>query len=96
MGRGRIASFMALRRASWSRDRLYLNDALEALAMVDLSGPLTSTGVRVGTSPDDNVPYPGIYMETVESFRRGGFGSYLVQDLIRCAYALGSIPCAPL
>jgi hypothetical protein len=35
MGRGRIASFMALRRASWSRDRLYLNDALEALAIVD-------------------------------------------------------------
>jgi hypothetical protein len=36
----------------------------------------------------------GGLMETVESFRRQGFGSYLVQELKRCAYALGSIPCA--
>ncbi len=41
-----------------------------------------------------NVPYADIYMETVERFRRQGFGSYLVQELKRCAYALGSIPCA--
>lgn len=41
-----------------------------------------------------NVPYADIYMETVEPFRRHGFGSYLVQELKRCAYALGSIPCA--
>ena len=41
-----------------------------------------------------NVPYADIYMETVEPFRRQGFGSYLVQELKRCAYALGSIPCA--
>lgn len=41
-----------------------------------------------------NVPYADIYMETVEPFRRRGFGSHLVQELKRCAYALGSIPCA--
>jgi GNAT superfamily N-acetyltransferase len=35
-----------------------------------------------------------IYMETVEPFRRQGFGSYLVQELKRCAYELESIPCA--
>ena len=33
-------------------------------------------------------------MEAVEPFRRQGFGSYLVQELKRCAYELGSIPCA--
>jgi len=41
-----------------------------------------------------NVPYADIYMETLEPFRRRGFGSYLVQELKRCAYELGSIPCA--
>ena len=41
-----------------------------------------------------NAPYTDIYMETVESFRGRGFGSYLVQELKRFAYALGSIPCA--
>lgn len=41
-----------------------------------------------------NVPYADIYMETVEPFRHRGFGSRLVQELKRCAYALGSIPCA--
>lgn len=41
-----------------------------------------------------NVPYADIYMETVEPFRRQGFGSYLVQELKRCAYELETIPCA--
>lgn len=41
-----------------------------------------------------NVPYADIYMETVEPFRRGGLGAYLVQELKRCAYELGCIPCA--
>ena len=43
-----------------------------------------------------NVPYTDIYMETVEPFRRHGYGSYLVQELKRFAYALGSIPMCPL
>ncbi len=41
-----------------------------------------------------NVPYTDIYMDTTEPFRRRGFGAYLVQELKRCAYELGSIPCA--
>jgi GNAT superfamily N-acetyltransferase len=41
-----------------------------------------------------NVPYADIYMETMEPFRRRGFGAYLVQELKRHAYELGSIPCA--
>lgn len=41
-----------------------------------------------------NVPYADIYMDTGEPFRRRGFGSYLVQELKRSAYELGSVPCA--
>jgi GNAT superfamily N-acetyltransferase len=41
-----------------------------------------------------NRPYGDIYMGVNESFRRRGFGSYLVQELKRICYALGAIPCA--
>jgi hypothetical protein len=56
-----------------------------------LDGATVATG---GLMFHYNVPYADIYMETVERFRLHGFGSYLVQELKRCAYALGSIPCA--
>jgi GNAT superfamily N-acetyltransferase len=56
-----------------------------------LDGATVATG---GLMFHYNVPYADIYMETVESFRRRGFGSYLVQELKRHAYELGSIPCA--
>jgi GNAT superfamily N-acetyltransferase len=45
-----------------------------------------------------NPPYGDIYMEVAEPFRRRGFGAYLVQELKRIAYVLGSIPgarCSP-
>jgi GNAT superfamily N-acetyltransferase len=42
----------------------------------------------------DNVPYADVYMDVTEPFRRRGFGSYLVQQLKRLAYELGSIPAA--
>jgi GNAT superfamily N-acetyltransferase len=45
-----------------------------------------------------NPPYGDIYMDVAEPFRRRGFGAYLVQELKRAAYALGSIPgarCSP-
>jgi len=45
-----------------------------------------------------NLPYGDIYMEVAEPFRRRGFGAYLVQELKRVAYELGSIPgarCSP-
>ena len=35
-----------------------------------------------------------IYMDVVEVHRGRGFGSYLVQELKRAAYELGSIPAA--
>lgn len=41
-----------------------------------------------------NVPYADIYMDVSEAHRRRGFGSYLVQELKRLAYELGSIPAA--
>jgi GNAT superfamily N-acetyltransferase len=56
-----------------------------------LDGATVATG---GLLFHYNVPYADIYMETVEPFRRRGFGSHLVQELKRCAYTLGSIPCA--
>ena len=45
-----------------------------------------------------NRPYGDIYMDVAEPFRRRGFGAYLVQELKRAAYVLGSIPgarCSP-
>jgi GNAT superfamily N-acetyltransferase len=39
-----------------------------------------------------NVPYGDIYMDVAEPYRRRGFGGYLVQELKRLAYELGSIP----
>lgn len=45
-----------------------------------------------------NPPYGDIYMDVAEPFRRRGFGAYLVQELKRVAYTLGSVPgarCSP-
>ena len=45
-----------------------------------------------------NPPYGDIYMDVAEPFRRRGFGAFLVQELKRAAYVLGSIPgarCSP-
>jgi GNAT superfamily N-acetyltransferase len=41
-----------------------------------------------------NEPYGDVYMDVAEPFRRRGFGAYLVQELKRVAYELGSIPSA--
>jgi GNAT superfamily N-acetyltransferase len=41
-----------------------------------------------------NVPYADIAMDIHEPFRRRGLGSYLVQELKRCARELGAIPAA--
>lgn len=45
-----------------------------------------------------NRPYCDLAMEIAEPFRRRGFGAYLVQELKRAAYQLGSLPgarCSP-
>src|SRR5262245_28583848 len=41
-----------------------------------------------------NDPYCDLAMEVAEPFRGRGFGSYVVQELKRAAYQLGSVPCA--
>ena len=41
-----------------------------------------------------NRPYGDVYMEIDEPFRGRGFGAYLVQELKRHAYEIGSIPAA--
>ncbi len=41
-----------------------------------------------------NAPYCDVAMEIEEPFRRRGFGAYLVQQLKRLSYELGSIPAA--
>jgi GNAT superfamily N-acetyltransferase len=41
-----------------------------------------------------NPPYGDVYMEIEEPFRGRGLGAYLVQELKRLAYELGSIPAA--
>ena len=41
-----------------------------------------------------NEPYGDIYMDVAEPFRRRGLGAYLVQELKRETYRLGSIPAA--
>jgi GNAT superfamily N-acetyltransferase len=41
-----------------------------------------------------NEPYGDVYMDVAEPFRRRGHGAYLVQELKRLTYELGSVPCA--
>ena len=41
-----------------------------------------------------NRPYGDVYMSVAESFRRHGLGCYLVQELKRICYQMGSVPCA--
>jgi GNAT superfamily N-acetyltransferase len=40
-----------------------------------------------------NAPYSDVYIEVAEPFRRRGLGSYLLQELKRVAYELGTAPC---
>jgi GNAT superfamily N-acetyltransferase len=59
--------------------------------VVDIGGEVAANG---GILYHYNRPYGDIYMEVAEPFRRRGLGSYLVQELKKACYQLGSIPCA--
>jgi GNAT superfamily N-acetyltransferase len=62
---------------------------------LDVGGEIVATG---GLMFHYNPPYGDIYMDVAEPFRHRGFGAYLVQELKRVAYVLGSIPgarCSP-
>lgn len=58
---------------------------------LEVAGECVATG---GILFHYNPPYGDIYMDVVEPFRRRGLGAYLVQELKRVSYELGSIPCA--
>lgn len=58
---------------------------------LQLDGETVATG---GILFHYNEPYGDVYMDVAEPFRRRGFGAYLVQELKRVAYELGSIPAA--
>lgn len=56
---------------------------------LELDGETVATG---GILFHYNPPYGDVYMDVAEAHRRRGFGSYLVQELKRLAYELGSVP----
>ena len=59
--------------------------------LLEAGGEIVATG---GILFHYNVPYGDIYMAVAESFRRRGYGSYLVQELKRTCYEMGRIPAA--
>ncbi len=59
--------------------------------VVEIDGAIAANG---GILYHYNRPYGDIYMGVSESFRRRGIGTYLVQELKRICYELGSAPCA--
>jgi GNAT superfamily N-acetyltransferase len=58
---------------------------------LEIDGAIAATG---GILYHYNRPYGDIYMEVAETYRQRGLGSYLVQELKRVCYELGSIPSA--
>ena len=58
---------------------------------LEVDGAIAATG---GILYHYNRPYGDIYMEVAEPYRQRGLGSYLVQELKRACYELGSISCA--
>jgi GNAT superfamily N-acetyltransferase len=58
---------------------------------LEIDGAVAATG---GILYHYNRPYGDIYMEVAEPYRRRGLGSFLVQELKRICYELGSVPCA--
>jgi len=58
---------------------------------LEVDGAVAATG---GILCHYNRPYGDIYMEVAEPFRLRGFGCYIVQELKRVCYELGSIPSA--
>jgi hypothetical protein len=59
--------------------------------VLELGGEVAAKG---GILYHYNRPYGDIYMEVAEPFRRRGLGCFLVQELKRICYEMGSVPCA--
>ncbi len=56
---------------------------------LEVDGTIAATG---GILYHYNRPYGDLYMEVAEAFRLRGLGCYLVQELKRICYELGSVP----
>jgi GNAT superfamily N-acetyltransferase len=59
--------------------------------LIEHDGNIVATG---GVALHYNPPYGDIFMEVDATFRRCGYGSYLVQELKRASYEMGRIPAA--
>src|SRR6185312_4542873 len=59
--------------------------------VLEVDGKIVGTG---GFMLHYNVPFADIYMEVTESFRRKGYGSYMVQQIKRECYLAGRVPAA--
>ncbi len=66
-------------------------EQLPAHGVIVVEGAVVATG---GILFHYNRPYGDIYMEVIEPFRKRGLGSFLVQELKRVCYELGSVPAA--
>lgn len=59
--------------------------------LVEADGEIVAVG---GLLFHYNPPYGDIYMEVADGRQRRGYGSFLIQELKRTAYAMGKIPAA--
>jgi len=66
-------------------------DQLRWQGLVEVDGQVAARG---GVLFHYNRPYGDIYMDTTESFRRRGLGTFLVQELKRLCYEGGHVPAA--
>ena len=57
--------------------------------VVEANGAIVATG---GFLCHYNPPYGDLFMEVDESYRRRGFGSYVLQELKRICYEMGKTP----
>lgn len=79
------------RRATGAEVPDVSRDQLKWYGVVEVDGKAAATG---GILFHYNRPYGDIYMDVIESFRRRGLGSFLVQELKRVCYEGGNIPAA--
>jgi GNAT superfamily N-acetyltransferase len=59
--------------------------------VLEVEGKIVASG---GFLTHYNPPFADIYMEVTEGFKRGGLGSYIVQQVIRECYLAGRVPSA--
>lgn len=59
--------------------------------LLESDGRIVATG---GIATHYNPPYGDLYMEVDASYRRRGYGSYLIQELKRASYQSGRVPAA--